>query len=105
LLITLVAESLDDALRFGEIYTRDEAQRYSYNYMDMTFQDLPFMPEPTFNGTIRFQYSGCNQSNGIVEEHFRVMEKRFTQWIETVGFYSCVDKMELTRLKAEYISA
>ncbi|WNZ54645.1 hypothetical protein QT397_17350 [Microbulbifer sp. MKSA007] len=104
LVIRIACESLDDALRFGEIYTRDEAQRYSFNYMEMRFQDRPFTPEPSFNGIIRFQYSGCSQSKELVEEHLSVMEKRFSKWAEDRGFYSCTDKNQLTQLKAEYVA-
>lgn len=102
LVIRLTSESLDDALRFGEIYTRDEAQRYSYNYVGMTFQDRPFMPEKSFNGVIRFIYSGCDQSAEIVNEHLRVMEKRFSKWNEKEGFFACTDKKKPTCLIAEY---
>ncbi|WP_445361629.1 hypothetical protein ACJJIL_07970 [Microbulbifer sp. EKSA005] len=104
LVIRIACESLDDTLRFGEIYTRDEAQRYSFNYMEMRFQDRPFTPEPSFNGIIRFQYSGCSQSKELVEEHLSVMEKRFSKWAEDRGFYSCTDKNQLTQLKAEYVA-
>ncbi|WP_444917512.1 hypothetical protein [Microbulbifer sp. JMSA003] len=104
LVIRITCDSLDDALRFGEIYTRDEAQRYSFNYMEMRFQDRPFTPEPSFNGIIRFQYSGCSQSKELVEEHLSVMEKRFSKWAEDRGFYSCTDKNQLTQLKAEYVA-
>jgi len=105
LVIKLTSESLDDALRFGEIYTRDEAQRYSYNYTDMTFQDRLFTPEKVFNGVIRFVYSGCNKGTDIVNEHLRVMEKRFEKWNEKEGFFSCVDKKRPSRLIAEYVAA
>jgi hypothetical protein len=30
------------------------------------------------------------------------MEKRFELWNEKEGFYSCVDKNQLTRLVAQY---
>lgn len=102
LVIRLTSESLDDALRFGEIYTRDEAQRYSYNYVDMTFQDRPFMPEKSFNGVIRFIYSGCDQGAEVVNKHLRVMEKRFAKWNEKEGFFACTDKKKPTCLIAEY---
>lgn len=105
LVIKLTSESLDDALRFGEIYTRDEAQRYSYNYTDMTFQDRPFTPEKNFNGVIRFIYSGCCKDSDTVNAHLRVMEKRFEKWNESEGFFSCVDKHKPTRLVAEYIKS
>lgn len=105
LVINLRSESLDDALRFGEIYTRDETQRYSYNYMKMIFQDRPFMPEKKFNGVIRYVYSGCSMATDIVIEHLRVMEKRFEKWNAKAGFYSCVDRNKLTRLIAEYVTA
>ena len=102
LLITLKSKSLDDALRFGEIYTRDEAQRFSHNYMGMTFQDRPFAPDSNFNGVIRFVYSGCHQDEGIVNQHLRIMEKRFSNWVEKEGFYSCKDKQQFTKLVAEF---
>ncbi len=103
LVIHLTSASLNDALRFGEIHTRDEAQRYSYNYIGMTFQDRPFTPEPAFNGVIRFNYSGSDQPRDVVEEHLQVMEKRFAKWVEKEGFYSCVNNKELTRLMAIYV--
>jgi outer membrane protein assembly factor BamB len=100
LVITMTTPSLDDALRFGEIYTRDLAQWHSHNYMGMTFNDR--QPTATFNGVIRFVYSGCEKDAATVNEHLRVMEKRFELWNEKEGFYSCVDKNQLTRLVAQY---
>lgn len=101
LVIRLRTESLDDALRFGEIYTRDHAQWHSYNYMGMSFAGR--QPTPDFNGLIRFQYSGCNQPRDVVEEHLRFMEERFKKWNAKEGFYSCIDKKQPVRLVAEYL--
>lgn len=101
LVIRLRTESLDDALRFGEIYTRDHAQWHSYNYMGMSFAGR--QPTPEFNGLIRYQYSGCNQPRDVVEEHLRVMEERFKKWNAKEGFYSCIDKKQPLRLVAEWV--
>jgi hypothetical protein len=101
LVITMNTSSLDDALRFGEIYTRDHAQWHSYNYMGMSFADRK--PTKNFNGIIRFIYSGCEQKADVVNKHLRVMEKRFATWNENEGFYSFTNKDQLTKLIAEYI--
>lgn len=103
--IKLRTASLDDALRFGEIYTRDEAQRYSHNFMNMTFMGRPFAPEKSINGIVRFIYSGSKEDEAKVNEHLRIMEKRFEKWIEKEGFFACTDTSQPTRLIAEYIES
>lgn len=100
--IKLQSESLDDALRFGEIYTRDEAQRYSHNFMNMTFMGRPFAPEQNFNGIVRFVYTGSKEDETKVKEHLEIMEKRFEKWVEKEGFFACTDTSQSTRLIAEY---
>ncbi|MCP5209163.1 MAG: hypothetical protein H7A01_18390 [Hahellaceae bacterium] len=99
--IRMKTNSLDDALRFGEIYTRDYAQWHSYNYMGMSFADRK--PAENFNGIIRFVYSGCDKSADVVNEHLHIMEKRFDKWIEKEGFFSCTNKKQPTQLIAEYV--
>jgi hypothetical protein len=101
--ITLNCASLDDALRFGEIYTRDYAQWHSHAAVSRTFAGRE--ANPNFNGIVRFIYSGSEKSADVVKEHLAIMEKRFARWIDGEGFYaqpSTSNKNELTRLIAEY---
>lgn len=101
--ITLNCASLDDALRFGEIYTRDYAQWHSHAAVSRTFAGRE--ANPNFNGIVRFFYSGSEKSADVVKEHLAIMEKRFARWIDGEGFYaqpSTSNKNELTRLIAEY---
>ncbi|RHW74842.1 YncE family protein [Colwellia sp. RSH04] len=101
--ITLNCASLDDALRFGEIYTRDYAQWHSHAAVSRTFVGRE--ANPNFNGIIRFIYSGSEKSDDVVKEHLAIMEKRFARWIDGEGFYaqpSTSNKNELTRLIAVY---
>lgn len=101
LLITMKTPSLDDALRFGEIHTRDYAQWHSFNHMGMTFADRK--PTENFNGIIRFIYSGCDQPADVVKQHLAMMEQRFEEWNAKEGFYSHIDKQQLTKLIATYV--
>lgn len=101
LVITMNTTSLDDALRFGEIHTRDYAQWHSYHRMGMTFADRK--PCENFNGIIRFIYSGSDESVEIVNQHLTVMEQRFAEWNSTEGFYANTDKNQLTKLIATYV--
>lgn len=101
LVITMKTTSLDDALRFGEIYTRDQAQWHSYNYIGRSFADR--VPTKNFNGIIRFIYSGCDQPAEVVKQHLAVMEQRFEDWNVKECFYSYIDKHQLTKLIATYV--
>ena len=101
LVITMKTTSLDDALRFGEIYTRDQAQWHSYNYIGRSFADR--VPTKNFNGIIRFIYSGCDQPIEVVNQHLAVMEQRFEDWNVKECFYSYIDKHQLTKLIATYV--
>lgn len=103
LVIHMKTASLDDALRFGEIHTRDYAQWHSFNHMGMTFADRT--PTENFNGIIRFIYSGCDQPTDVVKQHLAVMEQRFEEWNAKEGFYSHIDKHQLTKLVATYVDS
>jgi hypothetical protein len=101
--ITIQCPRLDDALRFGEIYTRDYAQWHSHAAASRTFAGRE--ANPNFNGIVRFIYSGCEKPADVVNEHLAIMEKRFERWIDGEGFYaqpSTSNKNELTRLIAKY---
>ena len=98
--IELRSGSLDDALRFGEIYTRDEAQRHSSVRTDMRFGDRS--PTENFNGIVHFVYSGSTENSDVVREKLKIMEKRFDNWNEIEGLYASMDKKTPTRLVAEY---
>jgi hypothetical protein len=101
--VTLNCASLDDALRFGEIYTRDYAQWHSHAAVSRTFAGRE--ANPNFNGIIRFIYSGSDKSDEVVKEHLAIMEKRFARWVDGEGFYaqpSTSNKNELTKLIATY---
>ncbi|MFT5760404.1 MAG: hypothetical protein ACI9LM_005190 [Alteromonadaceae bacterium] len=101
--VTLNCASLDDALRFGEIYTRDYAQWHSHAAVSRTFAGRE--ANPNFNGIIRFIYFGSEKPDDVVKEHLTIMEKRFARWVDGEGFYaqpSTSNKNELTRLIALY---
>jgi len=100
LVITMTSESLDDALRFGEIHTRDLTQHHSFNHYGMSFAGRK--PTETFNGTVRFVLSGCNADKNLITERLAIMEKRFDIWVEDEGFYACTDNSVLTHLVTEY---
>jgi len=100
LVISMTSESLDDALRFGEIHTRDLTQHHSFNHYGMSFAGR--VPTDTFNGTVRFVLSGCNADKTLITERLAIMEKRFALWVEDEGFYACTDNSILTHLVTEY---
>jgi len=103
--IKLHSASLDDALRFGEIYTRDHCQWHSHSAVGISF--IGREANPNFNGIVRFIYSGCKKPADVVNEHLTIMEKRFDRWNDGEGFYaqpSTRNKNELTRLIAQYVN-
>ena len=95
--------TLDNVIRFGEIYAQDEAHRYSHNYIGRSFSDRKFTPELEFNGIIRLRVSNCIGSIDKIEEYLRTMEERFEQWNDSEGCYSCIDKNQLTKLITEIV--
>ena len=98
--IELASPSLDDALRFGEIYTRDETQRHSYVHTGMRFGDRK--PTANFNGIVRFVYRGSSEKPDVVQEKLKIMEQRFDAWNDKEAFYAGTDHNQLVRLIAEY---
>ena len=98
--IELVSPSLDDALRFGEIYTRDETQRHSHVHTGMSFGDRK--PTANFNGIVRFVYRGSAEKPDVVRDKLKIMEQRFDVWNDKEAFYAGTDHHRLVRLIAEY---
>lgn len=95
--------TIDNVIRFGEIYAQDEAHRYSHNYIGRSFVGREFTPELEFNGIIRLRVVNCIGSIDKIEEYLRTMEERFDQWNDSQGCYSCVDKNQLTKLITEIV--
>lgn len=95
---------IDDVIRFGEIYTRDEAHRYSYNYTGRSYIGREFSPEPQFNGVIRLRVKSCPSSDDIIKNQLAIMEERFKNWNSSEGCYSCIDNKKLTCLVTEFIN-
>jgi hypothetical protein len=104
IVIKMQSSSLDDALRFGEIYTRDSASHHGFNHSGRTYGGR--QPTPTFNGVIRFVLSGCIEDKAHVLEKLSMMEKRFTHWnehdINGKHMYACTDKYKAVSLITEY---
>ncbi|MEZ9142022.1 MULTISPECIES: hypothetical protein [unclassified Shewanella] len=104
IVINMHSSSLDDALRFGEIYTRDSASHHGFNHGGRTYGTR--QPTPTFNGVIRFILSGCNDDKALVLERLAMMEKRFTHWNEHEilgkGMYACTDKFKPVQLITKF---
>ncbi|MFS1439115.1 PQQ-binding-like beta-propeller repeat protein [Shewanella sp. 10N.286.48.A6] len=104
IVINMHSSSLDDALRFGEIYTRDSASHHGFNHGGRTYGTR--QPTPTFNGVIRFILSGCNEDQDLVLERLAMMEKRFTHWNEHEilgkGMYACTDKFKPVQLITKF---
>ncbi|MEZ9142023.1 MULTISPECIES: hypothetical protein [unclassified Shewanella] len=104
IVINMHSSSLDDALRFGEIYTRDSASHHGFNHGGRTYGTR--QPTPTFNGVIRFILSGCDEDQGLVLERLAMMEKRFTHWNEHEilgkGMYACTDKFKPVQLITKF---
>lgn len=95
--------TLDNVIRFGEIYAQDEAHRYSHNYIGRSLVGREFTPELEFNGIIRLRIANCTGSIDKIEEYLRTMEERFEQWNDSEGCYSCIDNTQLTRLITEIV--
>jgi hypothetical protein len=102
--IKMQSSRLDDALRYGEIYTRDSASHHGYNHGGRTFGGR--QPTPSFNGVVRFILSGCHEDEHLVLEKLSMMEKRFVHWNERYpgakGMYACIDKFKPVQLITEY---
>lgn len=67
--------SLDDALRFGELYTQNQAFIQGWHVARMRSPE-----NPQFNGKIHFRYSGSDQPADVVRQKLAEMERRFTKW-------------------------
>ena len=95
--IEIDCPSLDDALRFGELYTRD----YSW-YYGKTLMDLRYEENKDFNGKVHFRYSGSAAPREEIDEKLKLMEKRFAWWNEKRGVCSGDGKATLCSLEASY---
>ncbi len=73
--ISIRCESLDDALRFGELYVQNVAFVHGW-HASLKVGDA----NQLFNGAIHFRYSGCNQPADKVQRYMNAMETRFQRW-------------------------
>jgi|SRR5690554_61036 len=89
---------LDDALRFGELHTQNQAYIQGHTLVGYHCE-----PNPRFNGVVHFRYSGSEAPAEEVREKLKIMEQRFAKWNDSASVYAGDKSKRLCRLDAQYV--
>lgn len=89
---------VDDALRFGELHTQNQA--YIQGHTLVAYHSEP---NPRFNGMVHFRYSGSELPATEVREKLKIMEQRFEKWNDNAAVYAGDRSKRLCRLDAQYV--
>ena len=83
LVITIDTPSLDDAIRYGEIVSRDLAMQHGDTVAQPQAWEIRYnrYPDKRFNGTIKVIFKGCIADSELINERLAVFEKRFINWM------------------------
>ena len=83
LVITIDTPSLDDAIRYGEIVTRDLAKQHGDTVAEPQAWEIRYnrYPDKRFNGTIKVIFKGCVAESELINERLAVFEQRFINWM------------------------
>ncbi len=90
--------SIDDALRFGELHTQNQAYINGHTLITSHCE-----PNPKFNGIVHFRYSGSVLPTEVATEKMKTMEKRFKKWVEESSVYAGDNSKRVCRLDAQYV--
>jgi len=96
--VEIRCSSLDDALRFGELHTQNQAYIQGHTLVGYHCE-----PNPKFNGVVHFRYSGSEQPADEVRKKLKIMEQRFAKWNEGAAVYAGDRSKRLCRLDAQYV--
>jgi hypothetical protein len=96
--IIITTESLDDAIRFGELNSQNNA--YIYGFSVAHHCD----PNPLFNGQVHLQIRTSDMNAEKLLPLLAIMEKRFSDWVEHNHIYSGDGKNEYCTLTTEYVA-
>ncbi|TMO88520.1 hypothetical protein [Pseudoalteromonas spongiae] len=87
LVITIDTPSLDDAIRYGEIVTRDLAKQHGDTVAEPQAWEIRYnrYPDKRFNGTIKVIFKGCVAESELINERLAVFEQRFLNWMNDIN--------------------
>ncbi len=87
LVITIDTPSLDDAIRYGEIVSRDLAMQHGDTVAQPQAWEIRYnrYPDKRFNGTIKVIFKGCVAESELINERLAVFEQRFINWMGEIN--------------------